>query len=51
MWLQFKGKDVNKDFAPYLMNFNNNEGYSGQADDITMTVDDRDREWIKEWCR
>lgn len=49
VWLQFNGKDVNKDIAPYLMDFNYNDGYSGQADDITMTLDDRDRKWIKEW--
>ena len=47
--LQFNGKEVDKEIDPYLMDFTYNDGYSGQADDITIQLDDRDRKWIKEW--
>ncbi|MDM5278797.1 contractile injection system protein, VgrG/Pvc8 family [Paenibacillus silvae] len=47
--LQFNGKTVDEDIAPYLMDFTYNDGYSGQGDDITIQLDDRDRKWIKAW--
>jgi hypothetical protein len=47
--LFFNGKQVDKDLAPYLVSFKYNDGYSGQADDITIQLDDRERNWIKNW--
>ncbi|MEK5166218.1 contractile injection system protein, VgrG/Pvc8 family [Paenibacillus sp. FSL R5-0527] len=47
--LFFNGKQVDADLAPYLMSFTFNDGYSGQADDITIQLDDREGQWIKGW--
>lgn len=47
--LYFNGVQVDKDLEPYLMSFTYNDGYSGQVDDITIQLDDRERNWIKGW--
>ncbi|MNO15524.1 phage late control protein GPD [compost metagenome] len=45
----FNGVKVDKDLQDYLMTFTYNDGYSGQADDIVIQLDDRERRWINGW--
>ncbi|MBB3132126.1 hypothetical protein FHS19_006853 [Paenibacillus rhizosphaerae] len=48
--LFFNGVKVkDEDLQDYLMSFAYNDGYSGQADDITINLDDREGRWIKGW--
>ncbi|MGN7360016.1 phage late control D family protein [Paenibacillus sp. SAF-054] len=45
----FNGVKVDADLEPYLMSFSYNDGYAGQADDITIQLDDGEGRWIKGW--
>ncbi|KHF33393.1 Phage late control gene D protein (GPD) [Paenibacillus sp. P1XP2] len=47
--LFFNGVKVDADLEPYLMSFTYNDGYSGQADDITIQLDDREGRWMRGW--
>lgn len=48
--LEYNGKVVGSEILDkYLMDFTYTDGYNGQADDITITLDDRNNNWIKGW--
>ncbi|MCM3129021.1 phage late control D family protein [Paenibacillus provencensis] len=47
--LYFNGKQVDSYLDKDLMSFTFHDGYSGQADDITIQLDDSENKWMKEW--
>lgn len=48
--LEYNGKTVKSEILDkYLMDFTYTDGYNGQADDIVITLDDRNNDWIKGW--
>ncbi|MEC0092505.1 phage late control D family protein [Paenibacillus macquariensis] len=48
--LFYNGKNISTDLKKYLMNFSYNDSAPGEFDDISITLDDRDRNWIKGWA-
>lgn len=49
--LAFSGKDISKDMARYLQDFTYTDNEEGQADDISITIDDKDGEWLGKWLK
>lgn len=47
--LTYSGKDISLDIAPYLLSFTYTDNSSDKADDISLTLEDRDRLWIADW--
>ena len=45
-----EGKDITRDLAPYLISFSYEDNRSGEADSITLTLEDRDGLWRGDWC-
>jgi len=45
----YEGKDISADLAPFIIDATYNDNESGKADDISLTLDDRDRRWANEW--
>ena len=45
----YEGKNITRDIAPYLISFTYTDNASDKADDIALTLEDRDRLWINEW--
>jgi phage protein D len=45
----YAGKDVSADLAPYIIDLTFNDNESGKADDLSLTLDDRDRLWATDW--
>ena len=46
----YEGKNITKDIAPYLLNFTYTDNATGKADDISFTLEDRERLWVGAWC-
>ncbi len=46
----YEGKNITKDVAPYLLNFTYTDNATGKADDISFTLEDRERLWVDAWC-
>ena len=47
--LTYSGKDISRDIAPYLLSFTYTDNSSDKADDISLTLEDRERLWIADW--
>ena len=47
--LIYEGKNITKDAAPYLLSFTYTDNSSDKADDISLTLEDRDRLWCSDW--
>lgn len=45
----YNGVEVDKYLQDDLISFTYNDGYSGQADDIVIQLDDRENRWINGW--
>ncbi|MDO4301787.1 MAG: contractile injection system protein, VgrG/Pvc8 family [Clostridia bacterium] len=43
----FQGKDITKDIEDYLLSFDYTDNAENTADDINITLDDRDMEWLQ----
>lgn len=50
-WLKvtYNSKDISADLAPYLKSFSFNDVMSGEADDIQITLEDRQELWQGDW--
>lgn len=50
-WLKiaYNRKDISSDLAPHLKSFSFNDVMSGEADDINITLEDRDELWQGDW--
>ncbi len=47
--IYFKGKDISKDLSKYLLSLSFTDKEEDETDDISITLDDRDGKWIKDW--
>jgi phage protein D len=47
--LIYEGADISEDIAPYLLSFEYTDKYSGEADDLQITLEDRDMLWRDPW--
>ena len=45
----YEGKDISRDIAPYLVSFSYTDNASGKADDISVTLEDREGRWRDPW--
>ena len=45
----YEGKDITRDIAPYLTAFTFTDNSGGKADDISLTLQDRDSLWLNDW--
>ena len=45
----YEGKDITRDLAPYLISFTYTDNASDKADDISFTLEDRERLFIGDW--
>ena len=45
----YEGKDISKDIAPYLLSFTYTDNASDKADDISFSLEDRERLWLDDW--
>ena len=45
----YDNKDISKDLAQYLKSFSYNDVISGQADDLSITLEDRTGLWKNDW--
>ena len=47
--ITYNGADISKDLRPYLLSFTFTDNARGKADDISLTLQDRDSEWMRDW--
>ena len=47
--LIYEGVDISRDIAPFLISFTYNDNASDKADDIDLTLEDRNRLWVNDW--
>ena len=45
----YEGVNISRDIAPYLLNFTYTDNASDKADDISFSLEDRDRLWVNDW--
>ncbi len=46
----YQTKDISRDIAPYLINFTFNDNSGDKADDINISLADRDSLWLSDWA-
>jgi hypothetical protein len=47
--VSYNGKNIKTKLGEYLQSFTYNDEASGEGDDISITVNDRNRKWISKW--
>ncbi|MDR3353945.1 MAG: hypothetical protein LBO21_02760, partial [Synergistaceae bacterium] len=47
--LIYEGADISEDVSPYLLSFEYTDKYSGETDDLQITLGDKDRLWQDPW--
>ena len=47
--IKYNNKDITRDIAPYLLGFTFNDIATDKADDISITLEDRDQLWVNDW--
>ncbi len=47
--LYFKGSDISKNLAKYLLSLSFTDKEEDETDEISISLDDRDGKWIKDW--
>ncbi len=47
--IKYNSKDISEDLKPYLKNFDYNDVMDGEADDITLTLEDMAELWESDW--
>ncbi len=47
--IYYEGVNISQDIAPYLINFSYTDNSSDKADDISFTLEDKQRLWIEDW--
>ena len=45
----YEGVNITRDIAPYLLNFTYTDNASDKADDISFSLEDRERLWMNDW--
>lgn len=47
--ISYNGKDITKDLAPYLKQFEYSDSSEDKSDDLQITLEDRDMLWCGDW--
>lgn len=47
--ITYNGKDISESIAPYLLSLSYTDNLSGYADDVTITLEDREGLWRADW--
>lgn len=47
--ITYDGENITKDIAPYLKSLSYTDNLSGQADDLSITLEDRKELWTSDW--
>lgn len=47
--ITYNGKDISESIAPYLLSLSYTDNLSGYADDVTITLEDREGLWAAGW--
>lgn len=47
--IYFKGQDISKDMAKYLLSLSFTDNEEDETDDISISLDDREGTWINDW--
>ena len=47
--IYYEGVNISQDIAPYLISFTYTDNASDKADDISLTLEDRERLWTEDW--
>ena len=47
--IYFEGVDISKDLSKYLLSLSFTDNEEDETDDISVTIDDREGKWIKDW--
>lgn len=47
--VDYNGKNIDIDLAEYLCSFGYKDVASGESDSLSLTINDKNRKWIKEW--
>lgn len=47
--LYFKGADISKELSKYLLSLSFTDKEEDETDDISLSLDDREGKWIKDW--
>lgn len=45
----YEGKDITRDLAPFLLSFTYTDNASDKADDIALSLEDKERLWLDDW--
>ena len=45
----YEGTDISRDIAPYLLSFSYTDNASDKADDISISLEDKERLWCNDW--
>lgn len=47
--ITYQGKDISQDLEPYLLSFTFTDNSGGKADDLDITLQDREGLWLRNW--
>lgn len=47
--IYYEGVNISRDIAPYLLNFTYTDNAKDKADDISFSLEDRERLWVNDW--
>ncbi|MBQ4432142.1 MAG: hypothetical protein II877_11615 [Synergistaceae bacterium] len=47
--ITYEGKNITQEIAPFITAFTYTDNASGKADDIALTLEDRDSLWLNDW--
>ena len=47
--ITYQGKDITQDISPYLLSFSFTDNSGGKADDLAVTLQDREGLWLTNW--
>ena len=47
--IAYNGKDISEDLSNYLIGIDYTDELSGAADDLQLTLEDRDNLWLSDW--
>lgn len=47
--INYEGANISKDLEPYILSFTYNDNSGDKSDDINLTLQDRDSDWLNGW--
>lgn len=47
--IRYNTKNISEDLSPFIKEWSNTDNLSGEADDISITLEDREKRWMGKW--